>query len=111
MESTQYLEPTIIVRRDDEDRESVAYVGAENALIVFRSEEEAEKFRGDTDMYPAAEGFETVAVDEVEIGHTCVRHGFDRVCLHGPWTGTSGVVFYDASAFVGMLRELVVEDD
>jgi hypothetical protein len=105
VESTQYLEPTIIVMRH-EDREGVAYVGRENALLVFRSEEEVEKFRDETGMYPASEGYEAVAVDEAEIARTCIRHNLSRICIpEAPWTGRAGVDFIDADDFVRMLRE------
>ena len=105
MESTQYLEPTIIVMRD-EDAEGVAYVGRENALLVFRSEEEVEKFRDQTGMYPASEGYEAVAVDEAEIARTCIRHNLSRICIpEAPWTGTTGVEFFDADDFIRMLRQ------
>jgi len=105
VESTQHLEPTIIVMRVD-DEEGVAYVGRENALLVFRSEEEVEKFRDETGMYPASEGYEAVAVDEAEIGRTCIRHNLSRICIpEAPWTGTTGVEFIDAEDFIRMLRE------
>jgi hypothetical protein len=111
MESTTYLEPTIIARRDDEGKEGVAYVGGQNALIVFRSKEEAEKFRDFSGLYPASEGFEAIPVDEAEIGRTCVRHDLSRICVPEPWTETSGASFYDAAEFRGMLRESVLEED
>ncbi len=105
MESAAYIQPTIIVMRV-EGEEGVAYVGRENALLVFRSEEEVEKFRDDTAMYPASEGFEAVAVDEAEIARTCIRHNLSRICIpEAPWTGTTGVDFIDADDFIRMLRE------
>jgi hypothetical protein len=105
VESTQYLEPTIILMRG-EGEEGVAYVGRENALLVFRSEEEVEKFRHETGMYPASEGYETLAVDEAEIARTCIRHNLSRICIpEAPWTETTGVEFFDADDFTRMLRE------
>jgi hypothetical protein len=105
VESTQHLEPTIILMRG-EDAEGVAYVGRENALLVFRSEEEVEKFRDETGMYPASEGYEALAVDEAEIARTCIRHNLSRICIpEAPWTGTTGVDFIDADDFIRMLRE------
>ena len=105
MESAAYIQPTIIVMRV-EGEEGVAYVGRENALLVFRSEEEVEKFRDETGMYPASEGFEAVAVDEAEIARTCIRHNLSRICIpEAPWTGTTGVDFIDADDFIRMLRE------
>lgn len=105
MESAAYIQPTIIVMRV-EGEEGVAYVGRENALLVFRSEEEVEKFRDETGMYPASEGFEAVAVDEAEIARTCIRHNLSRICIpEAPWTGTTSVDFIDAEDFIRMLRE------
>ena len=110
MESTIYIEPTIIARRDeDADKEYVMYVGSENALVVFRSEEEVEKFRTYSGLHPASEGFEAVAVDEVGIARTCLRHGLTKVCMPEPWTGTSRVDFFDMEKFVVMLKESAVE--
>ena len=105
MESAAYIQPTIIVMRV-EGEEGVAYVGRENALLVFRSEEEVEKFRGETGIYPASEGYEAVAVDEAEIARTCIRHNLSRICIpEAPWTGTTSVDFIDADDFIRMLRE------
>jgi hypothetical protein len=112
VESTTYIvEPTILRRRDeDEDTEAVAYVGAENALLVFRSADEVAKFRERTGMYP---GFEAVAVDEWDIGCACVRHGLSAAAFPEPWTGdaSSGVDFFDAEDFVRMLRESVPTEE
>ena len=105
MESAAYIQPTIIVMRV-EGEEGVAYVGRENALLVFRSEEDVEKFRDETGMYLASEGYEAVAVDEAEIARTCIRHNLSRICIpEAPWTGTTGVDFIDADDFIRMLRE------
>jgi hypothetical protein len=60
-------------------------------------------------LHPASEGFEAVAVDEFGIARTCLRHGLEKVCLPEPWTGTSGVDFFDVADFVVMLKESVVE--
>jgi hypothetical protein len=106
VDTTIYISPTIIAKRDaDEDKEAVMYVGSENALVVFRSEEEVEKFRDYSGLYPSSKGYDAVGVDEVALARVCVRHGFQRVCMPEPWTGTSGVDFFDAADFVRMLRE------
>jgi hypothetical protein len=110
MESTTYISPHIIARRDEEaDEEHVMYVDSENALVVFRSAEEAEKFRASSGRYPASEGFEASGLDHVGVARACVRHGLERVCMPEPWTGESNVEFFDAADFVGMLRESVLE--
>ena len=109
MESTTFVRPTIIARRDAA-KEYVMYVARENALVVFRSEEEVEKFRDHSGLHPESEGFEAVVVDEIQIARTCFRHGLTNVCLPEPWTGTSGVDFFDLADFVAMLKESVVGD-
>jgi hypothetical protein len=82
---TTIISPHIIARRDeDADKEYVMYVGRENALVVFRSAEEVEKFRDYSGLHPALEGYEAVAVDELGIARTCLRHGLEKVCLPEP---------------------------
>jgi hypothetical protein len=110
VESTVYIEPTILARRDeDADKEYVMHVPSENALVVFRSEEEVEKFRDYSGLHPASEGYEPVPVDEFGIARTCLRHGLEKICFPEPWTGDSGVQFFDMEDFVLMLKESVVE--
>jgi len=46
-----------------------------------------------------------VGVGEVELARVCVRHGFQKVCMPEPWTGTNRVDFFDAADFCRMLRE------
>ena len=103
------IQPTIIrLLEEDEDLEGVAHVRAENALIVFRGEEEAEAFRADTGQYPAEEGYGLVGVDPIGIARTCLRHGFDAVCVpDAPWRshGDAAVRFCDVVDFVGGLKE------
>ena len=84
-------------------------VPRENSLVVFRSEEEVEKSRTYSGLHPASEGFEAVAVDELGIARTCLRHGLEKVAMPEPWTGTSGVEFFDVADFVAMLKESAVE--
>jgi hypothetical protein len=106
MESTIYISPHIIAsREEDADREYSMHVGSERALVVFRSEEEVGKFRASSGLHPASEGYEAVYVAEVGIARTCIRHGLEKVAMPEPWTGTSGVEFFDVADFVGMLRE------
>jgi hypothetical protein len=106
VDTTIYISPTIIAKRDaDEDKEAVMYVGSENALVVFRSEEEVEKFRDYSGRYLASEGYAAVGVGEAELARVCVRHAFQKVCMPEPWTGTNRVDFFDAADFCRMLRE------
>jgi hypothetical protein len=110
VDTTIYISPTIIAKRDaDEDKEAVMYVGSENALVVFRSEEEVEKFRDYSGLYPASEGYDAVGVGEVELARVLVRHDFQKVCMPEPWTGTNRVDFFDAADFCRMLRDSLEE--
>ena len=88
MEDTISITPTII-RRRDEDTEVVAHVPDEDALLVFRGEEDAEKFRTTTGVYPAEEGYEAVRADARDLARVCILHGFKQVCMPEPWTGSS----------------------
>src|SRR5215207_1912980 len=107
MESTTYIKPHILTMRDEgADEECVAYVGRENALFVFRSLDEIAKFRELTGLY---EGLEAVAVDEMDIARTCLRHGLTRICMPEPWTGANRAEFFDVEDFVRMLRESIIE--
>jgi len=111
VETTTCIRPTIIARRDrDADKEYVMCVERVLALVVFRSEEEVEKFRDYSGLHPASEGFEAVAVDEVEIARTCLRHGLDTICMPEPWTGSSGVDFFGLEDFVRVLKEAAPRD-
>ena len=104
MESTNYIQPHILTLRDeDADEEAVACVG-DNALLVFRSVDEVAKFRELTGL---CEGFEAVAVDEMDIARTCLRHNLTRVCMPDPWTGANRAPLFEADDFVRMLRESV----
>jgi hypothetical protein len=110
VESTVYISPHIIARRDeDADEEHVMTAPSENALIVFRSAREVEKFRASSGRYPASEGFEAIGLDHVGIARACLRHGLERVAMPEPWTGDNAVEFFDVADFVAMLRESVVE--
>src|SRR5829696_6408337 len=95
-----------------QERESLRFVHRPGRGILPlgapapKTKEEVEKFRDETGMYPASEGYEAVAVDEAEIGRTCIRHNLSRICIpEAPWTGTTGVDFIDAEDFIRMLRE------
>ncbi len=76
------------------------------ALIVFRSQEEAEKYRSATGKHPKEEGFRTATLDLEELGHVLEEHGCTHVAMPEPWTDdlSGGVDFFAASDFIGMLR-------
>ncbi len=76
------------------------------ALIVFRSQEEAEKYRSATGKHPEEEGFRTLALDLEELGHIIEEHGCTHVAMPEPWTDdlSGGVDFFAASDFIAMLE-------
>ncbi len=93
---TFILEPTVLYRMDPErDLQSTATAPTEigEALIVFRSEEDAEKFRRDTGRCPASEGFKAVNLGHEEVADVLAMHGLSVVAMPEMWTG-------DASSYV-----------
>ncbi len=92
------LTPTVLYRMDPErDLMTVASVPTETgeALLVFRSEEDAEAFRRDTGRCPASEGFKAVNLGDEEIADVLAIHDLDVVAMPEPWTG-------DASSYVDL---------
>ncbi|MDP9477437.1 MAG: hypothetical protein M3R38_17430 [Actinomycetota bacterium] len=80
---------------------------AGRALIVFRSQEEAEKYRSATGKHSKEEGFKTATLDLEELGHVLEEHGCTHVAMPEPWTGEGEVDFFKAADFIGMLEESV----
>jgi hypothetical protein len=104
------LEPTVLYRMDPErDLQSTATVPTEigEALIVFRSEEDAEKFRRDTGRCPASEGFKPVNLSGEEISGVLDMHGLSVVAMPEPWTGeeSSSVDVFARENFFRFLEE------
>ena len=113
-EADVHVAPTIIHRAyTDHAAQEVTHGAATvehegvRALIVFRSEEEAEKYCSATGKHPAEEGFRTANLDLEELGHVLEAHSCTHVAMPEPWTEKGGVDFFEASAFLGMLRETV----
>jgi len=74
------------------------------ALIVFRSEEEAEKYRASTGNHPEAEGWRAAALELEELGRVLEAHGCTHVAMPEEWTGEGAVDFFAAGDFIGMLE-------
>ncbi len=103
------LEPTVLYRMDPEhDLQSTATAPTEigKALLVFRSEEEAEKFRLNTGLCPASEGFKPVNLSGEEISGVLDMHGLSVVAMPEPWTGeaSSGVDLFSREGFLELLE-------
>ena len=105
-EDTVYIRPTILCRLD---RGTLATVTADaddgRAMVVFRDEEEAERFRSATGRYPESEGFKPVTLSHKNLEDVLRMHGCSHVAMPEPWTGEGNVDRFEAAAFIGMLEE------
>jgi hypothetical protein len=105
-EDTVYIRPTILCRLD---RGTLATVTVDaddgRAMIVFRSEEEAERFRAATGQYPESEGFKPVALSHKHLEDVIRMLGCSHVAMPEPWAGEGSVDRFEAAAFIGMLEE------
>jgi hypothetical protein len=102
-----HIRPTILCRVGPGTLETAtADQGDGHTMIVFRSEEEAERFRQDTGKYPDSEGFKAVCVDHEQLAIFLRVHGCTHVGMPEPW-GEGGVDRFEAEAFIGMLEESV----
>jgi hypothetical protein len=105
-EAPIYLTPTAIFRAGRGTLEAATAGGkCGKALIVFRDEEEAERFCADTGKYPAAEGFKPVALHHKHLQDVIGIYGCSHVAMPEPWGSEGGVGFYEAGGFVGLLEE------
>jgi hypothetical protein len=105
-EDTAHISPTILYRVGRGTLEAVTVDrGDGHAMIVFRSEEEAEKFRGATGLYSEAEGFRALSVDHEQLRAFLEAHGCTHVAMPEAWTAEGGVDRFEAGAFIGMLEE------
>jgi hypothetical protein len=106
-EDTVHISPTILYRAGRGKLEAAAVdEGDELTMIVFRSEEEAERFRQDTGKYPESEGFKAVNVDHEQLAAFLRVHRYTHVGMPEPWDGEGGVVDrFEAADFIGLLEE------
>jgi hypothetical protein len=104
-EDALIIRPTIL-SRPLPGRIQTATVQREDGhtMIVFRSEEEAERFRSDTGQYPEAEGFRAISVDYGQLAAFLEANSCTHVAMPEPW-GEGGVDRFEADVFIGMLRE------
>ncbi len=108
-DDTFTVHPTVLYRATAPDTLEAAVVddpdgGERRALLVFRDEEEAEKYRAATGRYPASEGWRPVNLDHRDLANVVAMHGCTHVAMPEPWTGEGAVDFFDAGGFIGMLE-------
>ena len=100
------IRPTILYRVRPGTLEAVTIDRKDgHTMIVFRSEEEAEKFRGATGLYSEAEGFKALCLDHEQLAAFLETHGCTHVAMPEAWAEGGGVDRFEAGAFVGMLEE------
>ena len=102
------LTPTVLYRMDPErDLLAAATTPTEigEALLVFRSEEDAEAFRRATGRYPASAGFKAASLDQEGISGVLAMHGLDVVAMPEPWTGVGDVDLFEGENFIRLLEE------
>jgi hypothetical protein len=105
-EDTVHISPTILYRMGRGTLEAVTINRRdEHTMIVFRSEEEAEKFRGATGLYSEAEGFRALSVDHEQLAAFLWAHECTHVAMPEAWAARGGVGRFEAGAFIGMLEE------
>jgi hypothetical protein len=107
-EDTVHIEPTILYRRGRGTLEAVTVNARDgHTMVVFRSEEEAEKFRSHTGLYSEDSGFRTLSVDHEQLAAFLEAHECTHVALPEAWVMEGGVDRFEAEAFIGMLEESV----
>jgi hypothetical protein len=108
---TFILEPTVLYRLDpSRDLAGAATARTEigEALLVFRSEADAEAFRRSTGRCPASEGFGAVNLDHEQIADLLAAHNLSVVAMPEPWTGGAARVdLFTGENFLQFLEESV----
>src|SRR5215208_5811680 len=91
-EDTVHISPTILYRRGRGTLEAVTVDrGDGHTMLVFRSQEEAEKFRSATGLYSEAEGFRPVCVDHEQLEAFLWAQECTHVAMPEAWAAQGGV--------------------
>jgi hypothetical protein len=103
-----HIRPTILCRMDRGTLQAATAKRRDgHTMIVFRSEEEAERFRSHTGLYPESEGFKPVALSHKHLEGVIGMLGCTHVAMPEPWTGEGGVDRFTAADFIAMLEESI----
>lgn len=94
---------TVFVHMDVEHKTIVAGVLEQDegrAMIVFRSEVEANRYRAEMGNYPESEGWKAVSLEPKDLRGFLEMHECPRIAFPEPWTEDGGrVYFYPAEEF------------
>ena len=74
-----------------------------DALIVFRSEEDALAFRASSGRHPASEGWRPLDLDREPLAGVLDLHGLGHVVMPHEWTGAGGSDLFAAANFLELL--------
>ena len=104
--------PALISRKTDKTIELAGIPASgsaqgERALLVFSSPEQAERFRAETDRFPASEGWNVKRADLDGLRTVIEVFGYKHVALRGPEPDTIGE--FGADEFVALVEEANVE--
>jgi hypothetical protein len=81
------------------------------ALLVFCGPEEAFKFRAETGLYPAEEGYRVLGMGHDALDALLKLEGIGYVVVPEPWVGgDGGVDVFEADVFIEMLEESLVKE-
>lgn len=103
------IRPTIIYKFVPDSKKLCAVVvevEEGRAMIVFRNEEEIEKYRQETGQYPEEEGFKAVTLDHRALAEVLEMHSCKLVVMPEAWVGRDARTdFFETDDFVRMLEE------
>ncbi len=105
-EATFTIYPTVLYKGEPDTLITAVVEGPKGrALLVFRSEGEAEKYRAGTGNNPETEGWRPVALGLKELSEVIAMHGCSHVAMPEEWTGKGPVDFFAAADFLAFLDE------
>ncbi len=100
-----HIEPTVLYKGGPDALTAAVVEGPKGrALMVFRSEAEAEKYRAGTGNNPEAEGWRAVNLALEDLANVLAMHECTHVAMPEEWTGKGAVDFFAAGDFIAMLR-------
>ena|SRR5215210_2005596 len=106
-EETIYVTPTAIFRAGRVALEAATVDSEEKgrALLVFRSEQEANDYRRTKGVFPKEEGFKSVTLSAKMLRDVLEMHGCTHVVTPVSLVGDEEPDFFAAEDFLGILEE------
>lgn len=105
-EESFVLEPTVLLRSEGDKLATVtAGKGEDEALMVFRTPEEAKKYQEHTGKHTPKEGFTRVQIGDEVLADLLSAYGIHNIVMPEPWIGAGGVDLFTAENFFRLLKE------